>query len=125
MTKTSAKKPATQKTKGSASKKAPVKKKAPTNAAAPKKRSKKLAESPAPAKPASAPFREIKTWLCTQGQKVLVWSPALGVGPKNGYHEAKVVHVDPAAGSVLVFVRTDEITGRYLLPLDTTAAKVK
>jgi len=92
----------------------------------PKKKKASDAAPKAPA-PAPAPFKAVKSWPDCLGRKVLIWHPALGLGPEaNGYHKAKVINVDLNLGSVLVAVALGkEKRGHYLLPIDSAAARVK
>jgi hypothetical protein len=107
-------------------KKTPAKKKATKKPAASKKPTAKkkttAAKKPAaPAEPAKV-FKEIKSWSDCKGQVIRVKHPLLGEKP---WHKAKVLHVNTSEGTALVAVATDGIKGRYLLPLDSTVARVK
>jgi hypothetical protein len=112
---------------------APAAKKASAKKKAPAKKAARAKATPAPEAPADAPapkaavkFREMKDWPDCKDQKILVWHPALGMGPElNGYHKAKVLSVNINTGSLLVAIATDKIKGRYLLPLDSAAGRVR
>ena len=108
-------------------KKASAKKTAAAKKPAAKKKPTATKKDPAaPQQGQVAPFREVRNWSDCKDQKLLIHHPALGDGPEpNGYHKAKVLNVDLTAGSVLVFVATKALKGRYLLPIDSAAAKVK
>jgi hypothetical protein len=110
-----------------AKKKTPAKK-APAKASAKKTTAKK--KPAAPAKPAAADpkppeaattFKEVRGWADCKGRVIQVWHPALG----EEFHKAKVLHANVAEGTVLVSIATKEQKGRYLLPLDSTVARVK
>lgn len=117
--------------KAPAAKKASAKKKAPKKARAKKAPAAKAPAAPEATEPVKAPtpavkFREVKDWTDCKDQKVMLWHPALGTGPEpNGYHKAKVLSVNLTTGSILVAIATDKIKGRYLLPIDAAAARVK
>lgn len=118
--------------KAPAAKKASAKKKAPAQKKARAKKApvSKTPEAPAATEPVKVPtpavkFREVKDWTDCKDQKVMLWHPALGMGPEGGYHKAKVLSVNLTTGSILVAIATDKIKGRYLLPLDSAAARVK
>lgn len=105
-----------------AKKKAPAKKKASAKKTPAKKPPVKTEEK---APETATTFKEVRGWADCKGKVIQIWHPALGVGPENGYHKAKVLHANVAEGTVLVQLATKEMKGRYLLPLDSTAAKVK
>lgn len=71
-------------------------------------------------------FRQVTGWPDMVGHKLLLWSPVLGMGPEkpNGYHRAKLKHVDLGLNTLVVQIYTPEIKGRYLIPLDTAAGRI-
>lgn len=95
-------------------------KKAPAPAAkkAPKPKPPEAVSDPVPA----TTFKEVRSWSDCNGRVIKVYHPSLG----TGYHKAKVLSVNIAEGTVLVSIALDKATkGRFLLPLDATAAQVK
>jgi hypothetical protein len=84
------------------------------------------AEAPTKEPTLAVKFQEVKDWPDCKGQQIRLWHPALGMGPEaNGYHKAKVLSVNLATGTILVAIATDKMKGRYLLPIDSAAARVK
>ncbi|NIT79739.1 MAG: hypothetical protein GWN58_33825 [Anaerolineae bacterium] len=100
-------------------KKTPAKKTATKKPTAKKKPVAKPEETPPP-EPTTT-FKEVRGWADCKGKVVQLHHPALG----EEFHKAKVLHANVAEGTVLVSIATKTQKGRYLLPLDSTVAKVK
>lgn len=85
----------------------------------------------APKKDAPTPattFREVRGWADCAGRVVLLRHPdlvAFHAEGRPGPFQAKVLHVDPVLGTVLVQIKDEALKGRYLLPIDQAAVKVR
>lgn len=109
-----------------AKKKAPAAKKTPAKKAASKKPTAKK-KPVAKAKTEKAPepattFKDIRGWADCKGKVIGIRHAALG---EKQFHKAKVLHVNVAEGTIFVAIATEGRKGRFILPFDSTVAKVK
>ncbi len=109
-----------------AKKKAPAAKKTPAKKAPSKKPTakKKPVAKPEEKPPETATtFKDVRGWADCKGKVIRIWHPALST--KSQFHKAKVLHVNVAEGTVFVAIATEGRKGRFILPIDSTIAKVK